>query len=459
MNNTRQLAHRKNREFSVPKDPLIPGLSRLLNWNSFKHLLNNRLGGALGPIAAGDIVYVRYKPGTNCIIAYSLECARENLWRSSRFLVYAKVFTEDDYPTALEKSRQRRWIRVSGLEPFIPLTAEKSILYVFPNDPVIEGLRLLSDSKKLQRILYENLERYPETRWRISDKRTRLTPVRYKPERRMVVRCDTWAAHRESTERSRLKLYLRFYADDTGKDVYGLQKALHESSREPGYFLVSRPLAYIDDRRLLMLEKLPGQPLYEKILGGQAEKAVLKTAIALAKLHERSATGLQKRDIESYLDDARATCSMLKALLPENRDLTSMVMDRLENHNQEDEPSAIGFVHGDFYYGQVLTHQKEIGILDFDRSHSGHSISDIGNFCAHLRLLRLGGQLDDDSTLGDGFISTYEQASGRKIDRREIAFWTAYGLFQLAVGPFRRLEPDWRRRTGEILEECHRILS
>ncbi len=118
-----------------------------------------------------------------------------------------------------------------------------------------------------------------------------------------------------------------------------------------------------------------------------------------------------------------------------------------------------GLVHGDFYHGQILMWDKNTALLDFDRSHIGDVAMDIGNFCAHLRLLRIYGLVADDSLLESAFVGAYERASGERLPAARLNFWTAFSLFQLGVEPFRRLEPSWPEKTERIISQCRQILT
>ncbi len=449
----------QNYHRDIPRDELLPGLSAMLDSDAVMNLLKERLRGALGEIEQCEISYIRYKPATSCIIAYALQCSKEILKESSQFLLYAKIFTEDDYQNAIEKSRTHRWVKPLDIDPVIPLPDYRAILYLFPNDLVIEGLRVLSNPKKIQRILYNHHDRYPEEEWRISDRKLRLKVVRYKPERRVVLCCNTRATHRRTNVREAVSVYLRLYGDDCGADFYSLQENLYRIAEQDGLFRIARPVTYLGGRRLLIMETLAGEPLLESLRGTDRFDAVARTARALAALHRSEGLKLDVRHIDSHLDDARSTAETLKQISPESAREAEAIWKSLREFKLPEERSKYGFVHGDLYHGQVLLQNDSVAFIDFDRSHRGDIVSDIGNFCAHLQLLRLQGRLANHADLENRFRIAYEEASADKLDDGRLVFWTAFGMFLLAVGPFRRLEIDWRNKTRAILEECRKILK
>jgi len=194
------------------------------------------------------------------------------------------------------------------------------------------------------------------------------------------------------------------------------------------------------------------------MIAGNGVKAVARAARALASLHRCGNIRLAEKPVENYLEDAKSTAEMLKHITPEVSEQAEEILSILKQGNRYGQPLIFGFVHGDFYYGQILLKLKNVGVIDFDRSHAGDVLTDVGNFCAHLRLLRIEKRINNDALFESKFIKAYRKASGVEISDSRLNYWTAFGLFQLAVGPFRRLEPLWREKTKGIIKECKKIL-
>jgi len=444
-----------SRQTDFPVDRDLPGFPDLLSSEKVHSLIASRLASGAFRVDDCRIEYLRYKPFTNCIIAYRLGIAGGG--SPGEIFFYAKLYSAGDYEIAAAKAASHRWTPVAGFEPVLALPEYSAILYFFPNDCLIDGLRVLSTPKKLQRILYEHYDKFPESQWRISDSRLRLTTVRYKPERRAVLRCDTKAVHREKRIRQPLSVYLRIYADDRGSDVFSLQEELYRMARNSGVFSVPRPLAYIADRKLLLMETLRGDTLPSRLGGNERLLWISRAAIALAAMHQFNIPDLPEKLVRSYIEEAAATRETLLNVISDSARQSEEIFDILKGHNES--VSRFGLVHGDFYHGQILCDENSVSILDFDRSYAGDVISDVGNFLAHLRLLSINGELQGDSNLEAAFLKAYEGVTGQGIPAESLNFWIAFGLFQLSVGPFRRLEQGWRAKTRLILGECLRILK
>ncbi len=437
----------------IPVDSALTGLSAILDSRKMASILSDRM--AISDCIPGDcaLLYIRYKPATNCIAAYRCKLRRKE--GTDDILFYAKVFAEGDYETAAQKALVHRWTEIPGLEPTLILPELSTIIYFYPNDCVIEGLRVLSDPRKIQRILYGHLDNYPRRDWHISEKKIGFNVIRYKPERRVVLKCDAKATNRKSRSREKVTLYFRIYGDDRGSDIFSVQGKIYDLASQSGTLSVPRPLGYLPERKALIMEMAPGTLLLENRAGENSESDIARTAEALAALHSFDVAGLAAKSTVDLLAEAEATNKMLESVLPSLREQIGQVFDLLRRALPESGDSRT--VHGDFYYGQVLSHEGRIAILDFDRSHRGDTVYDLGNFNAHLRLLNMRGELDNAGDLENCFLKSYQKT--RKFDSDSLRFWTAFGLFQLTVGPFRRLEPYWKKKTAEILRECERILK
>lgn len=440
-------------EREIPRDDRLPGLSTLLDAGKVQAILAPRVSAAVGEDFR--ISYVRYKPATSCVVMYTLRYT-DGDGKRAEMLFYGKCYKEDDYANAVGKADTQQWVTVANLEPVIPAPELCAIFYVYPNDCELTGLRLIAHPKKMQRILYDNLAGYPNDEWRISDKQLRTTTVRFKPEKRAVVRFDTRAKHRQTRKWERVCVYMRSYCDDRGKLMFEVMKKLHETFDKNEQLIVPRPLVYLADKRLLLMEGLPGKPVLARLLGSSGSKYASNAGAALAELHRFDDRTIPVRSPRHLLDDVRLTGDTLSRVAPETRQEVGSLVEMLAGGQPEEVVS--GFVHGDFYHGQILVHKGPDAILDFDRSYRGDSVADIGNFCAHLRQLTLQGRLSGWKELQDAFVDGYERA-GAKPDRDRLRFWTAVGLFQLSVGPFRSLQPGWMEKTAAILRACRSVLT
>ena len=437
---------------STPNDPHLRGLQALLDARRVRDTLQARIGPEMSGIESCEIAYVRYKPQTNCLVSYMLRTGGQK----SEVTLYGKCYTDADFANAAGKAEAGNWIEIDGVQPVVIVPELSAIFYRFPNDKEIPGLRLIADPKKVQRILYDYLTELPAEQWRISDKRLQITLVRYKPEKRAVFRVDTRATNRSSGEKRAVCVFIRTYADDRGRAITTVMEALHDFAAKNSSITIPRPLIYLPERKTLVIEGLSGEQLLDGVVHDGAG-AVVRAAGALAALHGFTAIPAPERSVLDLMGDALATGETLSHVLPDAQADIRHVLERLESLRPSDDKRA--FVHGDFYHGQVLLRSTNEAVLDFDRCYLGDPIADVGNFCAHLHILGLRRTVEDPTALCRDFVMAYSRASGAAIERQHLSFWTAYGLFLLAVRPFRTLTPNWNQATADVLKLCRTMMQ
>jgi thiamine kinase-like enzyme len=443
-------------ESSLPADANLPGLTSMLNAGIACKILTDHFRNIGKEVSDCGISYIRYKPRTNCIIVYQIKFDHKLPFGGKEFPVYVKLYTADEYKTAAEKAHLQRWVNFHGMGDYLLLPDYQAILYFFPNDSLMGSLRIIAKPKKIQRILYQHFTRYPERDWRISDSKIKLEILRYKPERRAVIRIKTHFKRHDGSRKEKPSVFARFYSDDSGQEVYRVQKQLYQLSCQDRNFNIPEPIVYLPERRIFIMEKLEGETLLDHLKSGNT-KTLHTTAHGLAALQNAGIKDIREFEPSWLVEKTSASFEMISEITPEFSDKAGTIHEILSEKVKRYSPPDTGFVHGDFYPGQVLINDNIAGIIDFDRSCRGDRLADVGNFIAHLKLLRIKNKINDDP-IENIFIQSYENARGVKLNSAAVDFWTAFALYQLAVNPFRGLESNWRARTELILKECHTLL-
>jgi tRNA A-37 threonylcarbamoyl transferase component Bud32 len=440
------------------RDEMLPGLTDLLNPSKVCGLLADVFNERNIDITSCEIAYIRYKAKTNCIIAYRIYFKSGSLTTVEKALCYAKIHTVSDFPDAAAKINTHKWAVPGCFEPTIALPDLSAVLYFFPNDGKIEGLKNYSDPKKLQRLLYEHYDKYPENIWRISDRQMKLKIERYKPERRVVARCKTKAYNRRDGDKVKLRFYIRNYADDRGEISYKIQSELSRYDPKMDYFAVPYPIAYIPERKMFIMEEAPGELLSETLLKQEAKGWISRVTNAVAAFHQCKISGIPVKSYVNFIMEAKSTVEMIGSILPDCKTDAGEVWEYLSDEIDQEGLNQGNLVHGDLYYGQIILDKNTVYLIDFDRTHLGDNIYDLGNFCAHLQLLKLQNLIDDYDNLRNRFLHDYQNATACPLNQNRMKFWTIFSLFQLAVGPFRRLETGWPDKVRKILERCRKMI-
>jgi len=436
-----------------PVDKALPGLATMLDIEQVAGILASGDYTSALHLKKCRITHIRYKPGTNCLIAFSAESGDKN-----NVLFYAKCYLGSDFQSALEKAGQKQWITSEGVPPFIVLPVFNTIIYFFPNDCQLTGLPSVFDYRKLRRLIYKYVPTATRPTLRLSYKRLKTSIARYKPERRAVVRVEAPVTDMVTGKKETLALYVRSYSDDQGQGIYDRMLSLYDFAHGLTDIVVARPLVWLADKKLLFVESLPGKPLLESLNEGEEHSSISVAAHALSALHRCQGKLELRRHVNNLLLDADSTARSLFAVAPDMQKDIETTLESLRLNKPEWDETQECFVHGDFYHGQVIINNGKAAIIDFDRSYRGDSLADVGNFCAHLRLARIQGRQPNSKTMEAVFLKAYEDHAATQIDKKTLDFWTAYGLFLLSVAPYRSLRSGWKEFTSEVLIECQKSL-
>lgn len=440
----------------VPTDARLQGLSTLLDVEQVRRILNCHVSDVLTEIESCRVTYIRYKPFTNCIIAYSAHYRSND--NPVELLFYGKCYTKEDYLLAAQKVAELVPNQSKYENTVISVPEFSSIFYLFPYDTVLDGLETVFDSRKLVRHLYDYYTEFPKSSWRISDKKLRTTVVRYKPEKRAVIRIDTRVRNRRDPQKRDICLYARTYSDESGDAIFKRMKNLTEVFQGNPKIEVPRVLGYIPEKRLLLVKSVTGIPLTEQLESTDKLMMVKKAAVALAELHKVGENILPKRSASNIFFDGQATKETLGGISTGFLDHAEQIILGVEDLKHDSANFNKGFVHGDFHCGQVLIQAEGAVLLDFDRSYFGETMADVGNFCAHLKYLELTNRMRSIRDLAEAFVDEYFSVSGEEFDSERLKLWTALGLLQFSVLPFRCFENDWKVKTLNILKECQELL-
>jgi aminoglycoside phosphotransferase (APT) family kinase protein len=165
-------------------------------------------------------------------------------------------------------------------------------------------------------------------------------------------------------------------------------------------------------------EKLPGQ-----------------LAAALAAIHSLPASGLESALPPPGADPALSQIEEWERQLDEiGVPLPAVELGLRWLRANAPDPAEPRLVHGDFRLGNFIVDENGLAaVIDWELAHLGDPAEDIGWLC--IRSWRFGN--DDRPVAGvgqpDEFISAYEAAGGKPIDRDRVAYWETFGNVKWAV--------------------------
>lgn len=405
----------------VERDPALPGLALVLDHDALADRLR-AVRPELGLVSA-RATYVRYKPGTSCLVGYRLELA------DGEVLAFAKAYRRGDAAKAT-KARSKGGTAVAAVGDLV------MVAHVAGDRDLPAAGGLERAGGRHRRLLRRVLPDAPQC-W---DAVPRC--LRYKPERRWV-----GVVEHEGEPVALVKAYRR---DDLVRAHAGLRFARGISPATPRLLGVSRRVA------ALASSWLPGETLSELLARPGGAVPTLEVAgEALAALHAGPPSGLPVATAEDDAGALHSAAEHLSAVAPRLGAAAVALSKSLGSRLVTGAPEAGMARHGDFSPDQVVQGDHGVALLDFDNAEFGDPAADLGQFVASLWVAHLVSTAPGPpavSAVAD-FLAGYEAGGGVAIPGR-VADHAAAALVRLAVEPFRVRAPDWPARTEALLERA-----
>lgn len=422
----------------VRRDPALPGLATVLD----PEALCARLRAALPDSEIEDVraTYVRYKPGTSCVVACRVRAG------GTVATGYAKALAYGDQRKLAKAGRKAR---ADGPEGPGAITLPDALVgfTFYPNDPDLPGLARMARPASRRALLERLLPERPE----LFD--AALTPLRHKPERRFVGRLDLPSGP---------AAVLKIHRGDRG--AHAAARTGGTAFRSHGALRIARRLAGSNRHHTEVFEWLAGRVMADAVADGSAtSEQTAEAGAALAELHGQDARGLPTLTADIQAARVRAAAEAVGAVssgLAADADR----LGRRVTAWMHDTPGPRGPVHGDFSADQVLLTPAGAALIDLDEAALGDPAADLGSFAAGLRRDVLEGLVTRawaDELIG-GLVDGHRDglAPPRTAPRASLVDGhTAAWLVRLAVEPFRRRQPEWELRAAAILAEARALLD
>ncbi|MBK8097482.1 MAG: phosphotransferase [Planctomycetes bacterium] len=378
--------------------------------------------------------YVRWKDRDGSLVGWRADVESDG--QSATTWITVRTAPTERLADEAERIAHRADEDHEGLRAFALVPGADLLLLSFPLDRLLPDLRRVVRASKLRGLLEEHFPHLVPAGLRFSKSRCRMQIVRYKPERRAVLRWDVACVDAQTTVQAERTLWVRVHAESVAATArLALAAANNADVRCP------RLLAAPHDR-LLLESHVAGAPW------SAIDAASLPLAAAtLARLHRATPPPqLPARGPLQQLDLVLRATEGLGRLRPALGRIAAAIADEL-THRVPAASSPV-LLHGDWHRGQVLL-ADDAGFCDFDRACSGPPALDLATFHAHEMLT----SPEHADAHSDALLSAYAQHSTPPTPH-ELAWWQAGELIRIAMTPFRRLAADWPEVAFSLLERA-----
>lgn len=395
-------------------DPALPCLRHLLDPHDMAPLLGLTLDGA--PTPDVRVTSVRYKPGDNVVVQYSV--ATPGGWSTA--VAYAKG--DSDVVAKLDRGRNRRLVeRVRGRTPspeplgFLP---EVSALVQWL--PLDVRLPLVSEpgSRLARRLAKRGLEEG-------GDDEPEL--LRYWPRRRAVLRFGPHV----------IKVY---------RDAADFDAALRGLRASGGLRRVrTAPFeASVPTQRATIQGLVPG---HSPSMWPRSSEAA---GVILAELHTDVALPLPATTADDVLNKSAVRADFVAALLPEMREELNSLLSELRVRAPSGLPRVTS--HGNFHAGQLLADPEGMTLIDMDRLCLAPAAYDLASFSAHVAFGRPG-----DLELVNATLDSLLEGYGARPPGLE--WFVANCLLRRAPVPFRHQDEHWPEAVASLVGSARQALQ
>jgi hypothetical protein len=342
--------------------------------------------------------------------------------------------------------------------PFRALLAEDSewglYIQVFPLDVEFPKLARLADPDYVCKLL--GTERVVEA----LAPAYQITPIRYRPGQRHVLRYDPLNPAGQADPQS--ALFAKVYNSDKGARTVAVATRVSDwLAEQDGGIHAVRPLAYIAGENLALYPHVRGTPLSELLRdGGPAAADYLYAAgRAIRALHTTPETlvELQPHSFAKELKSITSASEHIAPLLPATGVRIRAILEQAQALHQvlpEDPPA---FAYGDFKADHLWVTPAGMTLIDFDTCYLCDPAIDLGKFLADIQwwhdVYGLGGVAEAQSHFlaGYGEITTVRRGRAR--------LYEALVLTKSTVRRVKLFDSDWAPRTERLIARADQVLK
>lgn len=405
---------------SVPEDPALPQMGRLLSPEEMAPVLRGALGEH-APEPDVSVRYLRYKPGTNLVVHYAVRLGDEHHDATAMIAARDYLGRRAAKPENRELARMAA-DRCPSSRPLVFDPEVRCLIQWYPLDLSLPPLAETTEA--LRRILKAA---------GVSINGNGDAPARlaYKPRRRAVLRlghhvvkCYAKAEHFRAAER-------------------GLSASWRLRS-----VVVPRFEGAVASQLVTAQSFLPGRPVTApaEVASGAGQ--------LLASLHGSAvdAPGIGPLVLVPPSRQLEAAGASARLVVAVDRTLESRV-ERLVRKLEESQPEVEELVvsHGDFNARQLLVVGGELGVTDFDELCLAPPALDLATYLAYLVY---GGP--SDLAAAEGVLG--ELVAGYGARPSGMNWYLATMILRRAPRPFRYQVPDWPVRVEAMVDAAEEAL-
>lgn len=450
---------------SFPIDSALPQLGIAWNAELMLAIFRKRLKPVKEDrfeILKCEIERFRYRQGIRSIIHYVL-LLRDTATKIERKLWVTGIIYSSDksrhlYEQALASDAWRNIPEsLLALEPACYIPDLKMFVQAFPFDRSLPSLPALlaGPPPELKTLL---IKQFGPGDWSMES--CGIDPVRYHPLLSITLRYNIAARNRLTDKREMRTFYIKSYSDDRGREAYALLDNLYRcfSSGEKGFSTV-KPIGYLENFRSLILEGAHGKSLEQIIIDGKnVNKAISKTARALAELHQSKLTfpATRHRPAEGTYARVKKAGKFIQWAYPVLNEKVEKIMDRLKRGLTDVSPCP---THLDIKTDHIFIDGDNLVFIDLDSFSLSDPVFDPASLLVRMEMLPNLSSIPQSTVNSISQLFLKEYFSHVQSDwRGRISVNYICAAFKVALYYIQHQEPHCYKKVVSILDRCSELL-
>lgn len=437
-------------------DPKLPQLAMAIDPATMAQRLEENFQPTLAQldcrVEGSSIERIQYRRGRRCRLLYRLNLRDRHGEKKEQWFLgkLGRVGqARRQYEEALAAGNLQ-----NGLWPAVSLLSDlEMVVWTFPNDPEMLGLRQATDLNFVQAQISANLAAFGlSTGWHCAS--ANFERVKYMPGKRCVLRFRA-DMRQAAGEKQQLEFYSKTYNDGMSRAHY---QAMQQAYAHLGDAVhIPRPIMYLETANTVWQEAWPGQPLLENLEASDWKELFPRLATGLARVHLSRCEGLQTVDtLELAYDSAQEDALMLGWLLPEYHLRFNEVLARLSAAKALAAAPAnlITPIHRAIRLEQFLMRDREIALVDFDAAALGDPFYDLAEFLCSLQYLEFTADFSRGrlAVAAELFKTIYGRLVPWELARTRLAYYAASALLSKMHDTMKNLDAKAMPKFAAIWE-------
>lgn len=449
----------------IPADVRLPQLSTILDHAVMRDILQQRMFLSSQQtqfvIRRCQIVQIRYKPASSCMVSYRLDIEDTATGDSGEQILCGRAYPDGCSQSQWEKASTRRLVAPRFGSPRIHLPELEMVLWSFPNDRKMHALPAsITASPSISELGLHRILSQTGIEWQLV--KGIADVVHYVGEHTCTVRTSMELRGSSQDTTQMISVFGKTYYDGEGARTDQVMRKLWDSeARKSGRLGLAQPLWYDGPRKTLWQLGIEGATLENHPIGTSGSVEVLiQSARAIAALHGTPLLNIESIRITNLLEKLDIVGSMLLQHRPSCRPVLAPLLARLTAQIRTLPLCPTATLHGDLHLKNLFSADGRIYLIDLDNVREGPPEWDIGSFVAGLVVGGLSTQVPN-SDIADNvqiFLDHYNQSALWTVAMPTVAWCTAVALvIERAYRCVTRLKGDQLGQLERLLRWSDRI--